>query len=83
MMRVVFWVYVSQGKAYKTGFIARSIFSTAQHQSTNLSVRFINYFNMSYLASKKALIISRALIKYGYSGFSLEILFFFNCPCPL
>jgi group I intron endonuclease len=43
-------------------------------QSTNLSARFIHYFNISYLTSKKQLIISRALIKYGYSGFSLEIL---------
>nr|YP_010218764.1 GIY-YIG endonuclease [Morchella brunnea]UBU98575.1 GIY-YIG endonuclease [Morchella brunnea] len=43
-------------------------------QSTNLSARFIHYFNTSYLTSKKQLIISRALIKYGYSGFSLEIL---------
>nr|YP_009722256.1 hypothetical protein [Morchella importuna]QGN66658.1 hypothetical protein [Morchella importuna] len=45
-------------------------------QSINLSARFIHYFNTSYLTSKKQLIISRALIKYGYSGFSLEILEF-------
>ena len=43
-------------------------------QSTNLSSRFINYYNISYLSSKIHLIISRALIKYGYSKFSLEIL---------
>lgn len=43
-------------------------------QSINLSGRFINYYNISYLASKNHLIISRALIKYGYSNFSLEIL---------
>jgi group I intron endonuclease len=45
-------------------------------QSINLSARFIHCFNTSYLTSKKQLIISRALIKYGYSGFSLEILEF-------
>ena len=43
-------------------------------QSVDLSKRFINYFNMSYLKNREALIISRALIKYGYSNFSLEIL---------
>ena len=43
-------------------------------QSSDLSGRFINYFNISYLSSKNDLIICRALIKYGYSNFSLEIL---------
>ena len=43
-------------------------------QSPNLALRFINYFNSSYLKSKESLIISRALIKYGYSNFSLTIL---------
>ena len=43
-------------------------------QSSNLSARFINYYNVSYLASKGNLIICRALIKYGYSNFSLKIL---------
>ena len=39
-------------------------------QSSNLSARFRNYYNVSYLASKGNLIICRALIKYGYSNFS-------------
>ena len=43
-------------------------------QSRDLSKRFIHYFNLSYLKSKETLVISRALIKYGYSNFSLEIL---------
>ena len=43
-------------------------------QSKDLSKRFINYFSLSYLRYKNNLIISRALIKYGYSNFSLEIL---------
>ena len=43
-------------------------------QSSNLSLRFRNYFNISYLKSKENYIISRALIKYGYSNFSLTIL---------
>jgi Cytochrome C oxidase subunit II, transmembrane domain/GIY-YIG catalytic domain len=43
-------------------------------QSINISNRFKNYFNLSYLKSKNSLIISRALIKYEYSNFSLTIL---------
>lgn len=43
-------------------------------QSVDLSKRFKNYFNLSYLKSKNNLIIARALIKYGYSNFSLTIL---------
>ena len=43
-------------------------------QSSNLALRIKNYLNMSYLKSKENLIISRALIKYGYSNFSLTIL---------
>lgn len=43
--------------------------------SINLWRRFLNYFNLSYISSvKNNLIISRALIKYGYSNFSFEIL---------
>jgi group I intron endonuclease len=43
-------------------------------QSINLAKRFIKYFNLSYLKNRETLVISRALIKYGYSNFSLEIL---------
>jgi len=46
-------------------------------QSVDLSKRFIRYFNMSYFVrslNRETLIISRALIKYGYSNFQLEIL---------
>nr|YP_009568448.1 hypothetical protein [Drechslerella brochopaga]QBL02529.1 hypothetical protein [Drechslerella brochopaga] len=42
-------------------------------QSKNLYSRFLNYFNTAYLKRSKS-IISRALIKYGYSDFSLTIL---------
>jgi hypothetical protein len=42
-------------------------------QSKNLYNRFLNYFNTAYLKRSKS-IISRALIKYGYSSFSLTIL---------
>ena len=41
-------------------------------QSVNLANRFRKYFNLSYIKSKIALIISRALIKYGYSNFSVS-----------
>jgi len=43
-------------------------------QSLDISKRFKNYFNISYIKSKYTFIISRALIKYGYSKFSLTIL---------
>jgi group I intron endonuclease len=43
-------------------------------QSKNISNRFKNYFNLSYLKSIDSYIISRALIKYGYSNFSVTIL---------
>ena len=43
-------------------------------QSSDLSNRFKNYFNLSYIYSKANLTINRALIKYGYLNFSLSIL---------
>jgi group I intron endonuclease len=43
-------------------------------QSINISNRFKNYFNLSYIKSQDSLRISRALIKYGYFNFSLTIL---------
>jgi len=43
-------------------------------QSKDLSKRLRKYFTLSYLKSKETLIISRALIKYGYINFSLSIL---------
>jgi hypothetical protein len=47
-------------------------------QSIDLRKRFIKYFSLSYLNSRKELIISRALIKYGYSNFSVTILEYCN-----
>lgn len=43
-------------------------------QSKNLYNRFLNYFNPSYIKRLVNSRIGRALIKYGYSGFSLTIL---------
>jgi hypothetical protein len=42
--------------------------------SNSLSRRFREYFNLNYLERNKSMLICRALLKYGYSGFSLEIL---------
>lgn len=47
-------------------------------QSINLSNRFKNYLNLSYIKSKDSFKISKALIKYGYSNFSLIILEYCN-----
>lgn len=43
-------------------------------QSVNISKKFRNYFNLSYIKSKSSFIINRALIKYGYYNFSVRIL---------
>uniref|UniRef100_UPI002028B26D hypothetical protein n=1 Tax=Russula rosea TaxID=176822 RepID=UPI002028B26D len=43
-------------------------------QSSNLSNRFKNYLNFSYINSKPHLKINSALIRYGYSNFSVTIL---------
>lgn len=42
--------------------------------SINLKQRYLNYFYISYIKKRQNLIISRALIDYGNSNFSLEIL---------
>lgn len=41
--------------------------------SVNLAKRFTSYYNYSFLA-KNNMIISKAILKYGYSNFRLEIL---------
>jgi GIY-YIG catalytic domain len=41
--------------------------------STNLSVRFYSYYSLRHLA-KSSRLLERALLKYGFSNFSLEIL---------
>lgn len=43
-------------------------------QSVDISKRFRNYLNLNYIKSRNKFIISRALIKYGYSNFSLIIM---------
>nr|YP_010121858.1 GIY-YIG endonuclease [Monilinia fructicola]QRF72234.1 GIY-YIG endonuclease [Monilinia fructicola]QYB19425.1 GIY-YIG endonuclease [Monilinia fructicola]QYB19486.1 GIY-YIG endonuclease [Monilinia fructicola]QYB19548.1 GIY-YIG endonuclease [Monilinia fructicola]QYB19610.1 GIY-YIG endonuclease [Monilinia fructicola] len=43
-------------------------------QSIDLCKRFLNYFNLSYINKRNELVINRALIKCGYSNFSLTIL---------
>lgn len=42
--------------------------------SLNLKRRFTEYFNIERLLRVPSMIICRALLKYGYSAFSLEIL---------
>lgn len=43
-------------------------------QSTNLYSRLSRYYSKSYLKNKGTFIISKALVKYGYTNFSLSIL---------
>lgn len=64
------WVHKDSGKSYVGS-------------SSMLSDRFRRYFNHSYLSSSKrgASLICRALLKYGYAGFRLEILEY--CPSSI
>jgi group I intron endonuclease len=56
------WVNLISGKAYIGS-------------SANLGRRLAFYFNYKYITNSKAtMLIHRALLKYGYSGFKLEIL---------
>lgn len=61
------WVHKDSGKSYVGS-------------SSMLNDRFRRYFNHSYLSSSKrgASLICKALLKYGYAGFRLEILEY--CP---
>ena len=40
----------------------------------DLAKRFTKYLTLSYLKNRNSLVISRALIKYGYANFSISIL---------
>nr|ATI20522.1 hypothetical protein [Juglanconis juglandina] len=64
------WVHKESGKSYIGS-------------SSMLNDRFRRYFNPSYLSSSKrgASIICKALLKYGYVGFKLEILEY--CPSSI
>ena len=64
-------IYMLTNKTTKDIYIGRS---------SDISKRFKNYFNLSYLKSQsqKNSIISRALLKNGYSKFSLTILEYCN-----
>ncbi len=42
--------------------------------SENLRRRFMEYFNINNLMRAKYMVIYRAMLKYGYSSFKLEIL---------
>jgi group I intron endonuclease len=42
--------------------------------SVNLGIRFSQYFNVNNLTRQNYMAICMSLLKYGYSGFSLEIL---------
>lgn len=56
------WEHIESGKSYIGS-------------SKNLSLRFKQYFNYNHISHpKRNLRIYKALLKYGYSGFKLEIL---------
>ncbi len=41
---------------------------------THLKHRFLEYFNTNYLLRESSMVICTALLKHGYSQFSLEII---------
>jgi group I intron endonuclease len=47
-------------------------------QSSDISKRFKNYFNLNYIKSKDSIKIHKALIEHGYSNFSITILEYCN-----
>lgn len=47
--------------------------------SVNLNKRLREYFNIKYLELNLSMRICRALLKYGYSNFQLEILEYCEC----
>ena len=53
--------------------------------SVNLSRRFKSYYNANYLnlSSAKTMLINKALLKYGYDNFSLEVLEYCDKPILL
>jgi group I intron endonuclease len=56
------WVHIESGKSYVGS-------------ARNLSIRFKQYFNYNHIAyPKRNMTIYKALLKYGYAGFRLEIL---------
>lgn len=56
------WVHIESGKSY----IGSSV---------KMNIRFKQYFNYNHISyPKRNLIIYKALLKYGYAGFRLEIL---------
>ena len=58
------WTHVISGKSYVGSFL-------------DIFIRFKNYFNISYLERESKTnnsLIYRALLKYGYSGFKVDIL---------
>lgn len=60
------WTHIESGKRYVGS-------------SVDLYRRFMRYYNIKYITrTSKSSLICRALLKYGYSAFSLEILEYCN-----
>ena len=64
----------NKGKAGVYRWVNKINGSSYIGSSANLIKRFYTYFNWSGLIKNNCYIISRALLKYGYENFNLEIL---------
>jgi hypothetical protein len=67
-----FIIKETKGKIGIYRFINKLSGKTYVGSSSNLGNRFTKYFNLNYISNhKNDLSISRALIKYGYSNFTV------------
>ncbi len=60
---IYWWTHIISGKSYVGSYL-------------DLSIRFNNYFNIYYLEGESKTnnsLIYRALLKYGYSSFKVDI----------
>lgn len=70
-------VIILQDNANKSGIYMWTNLTTGKRyvgSSVNLKRRFLQYYNVNRLMQNDSMVINRALLKYGYSNFSLSIL---------
>jgi group I intron endonuclease len=64
----------NKGKSGISRWVNKASGKTYVGSSTLLHIRFSQYFSLAHLNRYGSMAINKALLKYGYSGFKLEIL---------
>ena len=64
----------NQRKAGVSRWVNKASDKSYVGSSTMLHIRFLQYFSLAHLNRYGSMAINKALLKYGYSGFKLEIL---------